>query len=1057
MNETTTAAAGLAGRGQPLEAGVRDQLSAHFAHDFSPVRVHVGPEADAAARGLDATAYTVGNDVVFSRGAYDPLTTRGRALIAHELAHVAQHGGTAHAPNPLAAPGARLPTASAPLERQADLASALAGRPLPGTWVWERATTPFLGRTGTGWVPFTITYAEQDREIAAVERLPEEPGAVRVDLGAFVMPASKGPWLDRYKAVAEQRGLQAVVDVSGQRVKAGLWEKRAPTPELRRLWLQRVQWPAGTAQQWWYEAGGAKPDKGEFQPTTRGGPAQIDHIVELQLGGTNVPDNLAPHDKDDNESSGRAIWKNIREAAEKVTRVLQAHPEDGPVNSITLTFSSAVQPKPHVMGEPLKTLPVAKSDRPAVIEGRRGQAANALQVHFTALADLKANSRPDATEQQEAAAELAARLDYPLTAGPSSHTLRVPTAVTGEDRIEGDTVNDPARELIAGLVLEKLKRTKNHEHDQVTGWLNSEQHPVRSRSRLPIAIKGHGERLLFDVTEVGAKIGRLKLPGGSERIQFTYPYLSAGEMTLQMTDEGLVGRGRLTPSVPLLSRVPIDVTLDRAGLRGSVTAPKDKLSLPPFRITDASLDVSLGTPLSVSGHLGIALGRVATADLKAGADASGLFVRGGVSVQVPGLDEGAGEIEYRPGTALRGHAVATASRSDGLVRGGSVRVDFSGSAWTVSGDVQLMLPGGNPARLTVARHGDRMLYSGRALITVPGLNPVEVALTYDGEHVAGSAATAFTILGMHGDLHLRYHDGRLTGTGVIELKRGKVTGSLKAHLDEQGRISGEGRALVEIKPGLVGAVGVVLSPEHRLRVAGELRFPPYRFLEQRGNRYELFHYNLPDIPLFAIPLGPRSIGLVARIGASMAAQYSFGPGEIRDTVIAAAFNPLEEDSDVEVEAQARLVLPAQAGIELSLRAAAGLSLAVASVTGGITVTGGVTLRGGLEAGVHLRYAKHILAFDAEAAVRVQPVLTLRIEADIVAEASLIGEQRWPYELASYSYATGLEFGMIAPFHYQSDQPLRLPEAKDIRWIVPDIDVSALTDRISGKVRAGLGL
>lgn len=1056
MSETSTAAAGLATPAQPLEAGVRDQLSAHFGHDFSPVRVHVGAEADAAARGLDAMAYTVGNDVVFSHGAYDPLTAKGRSLIAHELAHVAQHGGTAHAPGTLAAPGARLPAASAPLERQADLASALADRPLPATWAWERATAPFLGRAETGWLPFTITYAGQEREITAVERLPEEPGAVRVDLGAFVMPASKGPWLDRYKAVAEGRGLQAVVDVSGQRIKAGLWEKRAPTPELRRLWLQRVQWPAGTAQQWWHEAGGAKPDKGEFQPATRSGPAQIDHIVELQLGGTNVPDNLAPHDKDDNEASGRAIWKDLRAAADSVMRVLQAHPEDGPVNSITLKFSGAVQPQPYLMGDPLKTLPVAAKDRPAVIEGRKGQAAKALQVHFTALADLKETSRPDAVEQQEASAELAARLDYPLTAGPSSHTLRVPAAVTGEDRIEGDMVNDPARELIAGLVLEKLKRTKDHAHDQVTGWLNSQEHPSRSRSRLPIAIKDHREQLLFEVKEVGAK-GTLKLQGDSKRIQFTYPYLSTGEMTLQMTDDGLVGRGRLTPSVPLLSRVPIDVTLDSAGLRGSVTAPKDKLSLPPFRITDASVDVSLGTPPSVGGHLRIALGDLATGELKAGADTSGLFVRGDVQVRVPGLDEGSGKIEYRPGTALRGHAVATASRSDGLVRGGSVRVDFAGSAWTVSGDVQLMLPGGNPARLAVARRGDRMLYAGRALITVPGLNPVDVAVTYDGEHVTGSASTAFTILGMHGDLHLGYQDGRLTGTGAVELKRGKVTGNLKARLDEQGRISGEGRALVEIRPGLVGAVGVVLSPEHRLRVSGELRFPPYRFLDQRGNRYELFHYNLPDIPLFAIPLGPRSVGLVARIGASMAAQYSFGPGEIRDMAIAAAFNPLEEDSDVEVEAQARLVLPAQAGIELSLRAAAGLSLAVASVTGGITVTGGVLLRGGLEAGVRLRYAKHILAFDAEAAVRVQPVLTLRIEADIVAEASLIGEQRWPYELASYSYATGLEFGMIAPFHYQSDQPLRLPEAKDIRWIVPDIDVGALTDRISGKVRAGLGL
>ena len=32
--------------------------------------------------------------------------------------------------------------------------------------------------------------------------------------------------------------------------------------------------------------------------------------------------------------------------------------------------------------------------------------------------------------------------------------------------------------------------------------------------------------------------------------------------------------------------------------------------------------------------------------------------------------------------------------------------------------------------------------------------------------------------------------------------------------------------------------------------------------------------------------------------------------------------------------------------------------------------------------------------------------------------------------------------VIAPFHYRSDQPLQLPSANDIQWIVPEIDVSA---------------
>jgi hypothetical protein len=117
----------------------------------------------------------------------------------------------------------------------------------------------------------------------------------------------------------------------------------------------------------------------------------------------------------------------------------------------------------------------------------------------------------------------------------------------------------------------------------------------------------------------------------------------------------------------------------------------------------------------------------------------------------------------------------------------------------------------------------------------------------------------------------------------------------------------------------------------------------------------------------------------------------------------------------------------------------------------------VLLRGGLDAAARLAYARNVLTFDTSARISVQPVLTLRIDADILIEAALGGPWRFPYELASYSYSTGLEFGMIAPFHYQSDQPLRLPQASDIQWIVPQIDVSALADRLAGQVRSGLGI
>ncbi|XXY51881.1 DUF4157 domain-containing protein [Sorangium sp. So ce269] len=86
------------GGGRPLDPTLRRYFEPRFGRDFSGVRIHDSARADASTRAVSATAYTVGNDVVFRRGAYDPNTTRGKKLLAHELAHVAQQsGGEGHA------------------------------------------------------------------------------------------------------------------------------------------------------------------------------------------------------------------------------------------------------------------------------------------------------------------------------------------------------------------------------------------------------------------------------------------------------------------------------------------------------------------------------------------------------------------------------------------------------------------------------------------------------------------------------------------------------------------------------------------------------------------------------------------------------------------------------------------------------------------------------------------------------------------------------------------------------------------------------------------------
>jgi hypothetical protein len=76
--------------GHPLDSAVRADYESRMRHNFADVRVHSDDRAGWSALALQAEAYTVGGHIVFAPGCYRPQQSAGRALIAHELAHVRQ-------------------------------------------------------------------------------------------------------------------------------------------------------------------------------------------------------------------------------------------------------------------------------------------------------------------------------------------------------------------------------------------------------------------------------------------------------------------------------------------------------------------------------------------------------------------------------------------------------------------------------------------------------------------------------------------------------------------------------------------------------------------------------------------------------------------------------------------------------------------------------------------------------------------------------------------------------------------------------------------------------
>jgi hypothetical protein len=94
---TGEVAAGIAdargGGGRQLPDSARGFFEPRFVRDFGGVRVHTGPKADTLNRALGARAFATGRDIFFRDGEYNPGSSAGRGLLAHELTHVVQQGG----------------------------------------------------------------------------------------------------------------------------------------------------------------------------------------------------------------------------------------------------------------------------------------------------------------------------------------------------------------------------------------------------------------------------------------------------------------------------------------------------------------------------------------------------------------------------------------------------------------------------------------------------------------------------------------------------------------------------------------------------------------------------------------------------------------------------------------------------------------------------------------------------------------------------------------------------------------------------------------------------
>ena len=1054
----------LSSPGRPLDPATRSFMEPRFSRKFEDVRIHSDGAAGESARAVNARAYTFGQHIVFDSGQYDPGTAGGRELLAHELVHtVQQHGlqrssseislnesGEYHqleqeadrvsqavlSPSALASVPA---ITSTPTQTQISRAKADKGRdpdevrtakskpPVKGGDSKADWRTPGPKMTQARVKQYALPNAEAGGDLVAVQMK-----------DALQLPAEKGrkdPVEQLWKARAEAGGLEALL-VAGEdvpRTKAGLKQERPPTSQLREIWRAKVRWTAADAPTNWQKAGG---DKADFDTPKAGGKTcQVDHTLELQFGGNNVPANMQMLDGKENMQSGREIFNNLKKLAEQISAAVKEDlPDAGKIQQVLIHYDDISQ------------------------AGETCQACCEVEKNSTNETEIKKRKIKVLGAGESIGGQKGKT--YPIT----SKSIPAQIFVVDESQkaipLEESDIpeNKSASTIISGLILSEWNRVGKG------GGTIAARVDAGEKGRLPVTLT-KGEKVILN--RANDEAGTLSLQKGSVAIGFTLGGLSEGVFThLALEKDGsLSGKGTITPSFAFLPK-PIDVEFDKEKFELSGQIPKEKLHvpIPGVKITEARIGLQIAPQFKPEGRVSFELAtgkkKLLDGSITVTGDSAGILAEGKVNASIPGVDRAEGTLKLQNKQWSGKIVIETAQIKNKLkyVESGSVEINFSDNGMTAEGTVILKLPGtkGVTAKLLYDTSKKQWTFKGTGTFQIPRLKEAELEIEYDGDHLSGgtgSAGIGFEFHGLTGTLHLHYRDEKFSGKGKLDIHKGKAHGSLEVVMHEgkeNPTFSGKGEISYPLTPNLTATAGIEIDENEHVRLMGALEFPkPIPLFKPIEGHYKFFEVGV-SIPIPGASIGP--VGLKARIDGALSAGYKIGPGELRDTKITAAFNPLDEKPDADVLLTSTLFIGAHAEISGSISGSIVVDAVIASVSGGLTITATASLDGHVSSQATIHYQKSRLEVDANFEMLVGLTILLALDAFVKAKAG-IGpfsvEKEKVWNLASKKFDTGLQFGMKLknPIHYASDQPMKLPSFDDIEWTIPKIEPGNILDNV----------
>jgi hypothetical protein len=995
------------GGGQPLTSADRSFYEPRLGRDLSGVRIHNDPAGNQAAKDVKAKAFTYGQDVFFAAGRHQPGTETGRELMAHELAHTIQQR-----------PGAKL---DRKIQRQGDGGG--------GTGSGPSAGPGGVTRDEQAW---KLTFPELPVPNFRKDH-PKYSGSLTRPKGYKRSTAAPKPQRDVWiEAAAGDVGkaVPKMLDKIGATTHDGgkyfVHQQGSGMPE--RFFIGD---PAGigadlTTPEW--DASGAGHGFRGFE---------VDHVLELQLGGTNTPDNLELLDRKVNGASGLFIMQSIEDTVKAYIDALPEGERNDPKlklsdwrNNWEVTFTKAAGPKAGGTTEP------TANDRWPLADIQGGK-------HFDPVDKGKILQEADPDK-------LGSKTDvklFPTGSGGIATTLHP------KDGAAGVQFFKPFKATEAKYYV-----------DDTSGPLLAD---------FTFALDAKGLKLDEPMKIPAPRVPGMKFAGTVERTaaKKALGKLGAQKFSPVEIDEadvgpnGLYATGRIVADLPIVKGTAIDLTIDGPKITISHTFDTGDFKLPPpLKVTGSSLTVSASTDgdLEAKGKVDARIERLGQGSLEAKAGTghglsldgnfkftSDFFTKADVALHYHDDEfSGAGELQIAAGKVTG-------------VKSGSLKATYEKDHFTASGSATFDVPGIDSADLSLDySEADGLTLTAKPkLKAMPGIKSGELSVTIKepagggAMKLSGHGTAEPAIPNINAQLTVDYDDGAFLAKVDTSFKVGRIDGSITAGatnqpLDDKGLPVaggahgekvvpfGSGSATVTLADGITGTAGIKLLQSGEVEVSGQLTVQKNLWDGKDLIDKELLHAST------SVPIFPP---VVLHVGAGLHFKVGYGPGVLSGSV-GITYNPDHEDQ-AKIEGKLHLHASAYAGLELDTSIGLGLGGPGVSLTGNVVLGGELRINADLDNECDVTWSPSggLKVTDTVKAT-LSPQFVIHLKASIELDLTVTDITLWHEDLGSFPFGSGLQAGLTWPVTYESGKPFT-PSVDDIKVDKPDLNPGDLAKQI----------